>query len=208
MESGQLRRLVVAVSVCALAGSLYALFSNVEVGEPARTCGSVFDSLVDRSGWQEWWALDLDDPDERVRTRLLRTAECPNTVNQRLAVVLGLGTVAAVLGGLGRARWPRLTETDTQQPGQRLVRLGRITSLVGASLAMAGVIGIIALTADADSTLFLYTDRIVVVVIGMVVLVPTVALFGIGRVLVLIGPHIARPEGHDDNGDRGGDERA
>jgi hypothetical protein len=166
------------------------------------------DSLVDRSGWQDWWALDLDDPDERVRTGLLRTAQCPNAINQRLVVVVGLSASAVVLGGLGRPRRSPLLHTDTRSPGPELVRLGRITSRAGATLAMSGIVGIIMLAADSDSTLFLYTDRVVVVVIGLVVLVPTLALVAIGRTLVLLGPHIASLGGDDDADDRGGEERA
>jgi hypothetical protein len=189
-------------------GSLYALLSNVGVGQPARTCGSAFDSLVDRSGWQDWWALDLDDPDEGVRSELLRTVQCPNAVNQRLGLVLGLGAFAVVLIGLSRPRRSRSIAADTRPPGPELVRLGRITSRAGATLAIAGILGIIVLTADSDSTLFLYTDRVVVLVIGLVVLVPTLALVAIGRVLVLFGPHIARLGGDDDAGNRGGEHRA
>ena len=61
-----------------------------------------------------------------------------------------------------------------------------MTSGVGAALTIAGVVAVILLVADADSTLFLYTDRLVVAVVGLIVLVPTVALFVLGRTLVIV----------------------
>jgi len=61
-------------------------------------------------------------------------------------------------------------------------------------LSIAGVVAIVALVADADSTLFLYVDRPVVGVVGLIVLMPTIALFVIGRALVLVGTYLARVE--------------
>jgi hypothetical protein len=201
------RQLVLAASVCALAGSLFALFSNIGVGEPARTCGTVFDTLVDRSGWEDWWALDLDDPDETVRSKLVRTEHCPGSINQRLAVAVGLGGLGLILGGLMRNRPAPRIAGGPQSIGHQLYRVGRATSIAGAALGIAGLVGIIVLTADADSTLFLYTDRIVVAVIGLVVLVPTLALFAIGRALMVLGPHLPDhkrdPEEDGEADDRG-----
>ena len=61
------------------------------------------------------------------------------------------------------------------------------------------------MVADADSTLFLYVDRGVVALVGLIVLVPTLALIVIGRALTLIAPHLAEPReptpGPDDDGD-------
>jgi peptidoglycan/LPS O-acetylase OafA/YrhL len=75
---------------------------------------------------------------------------------------------------------------DADGAAQRIARLGGITSLVGAGLTLAGVVGIVLLVADADSTLFLYTDRAVVAVVGLIVLVPAIVLIALGRALVLI----------------------
>ena len=47
------------------------------------------------------------------------------------------------------------------------------------------------LVADSDSTLFLYTDRLVVAVVGLLVLVPPMALVVLGRVVALFGEHLA-----------------
>jgi hypothetical protein len=71
--------------------------------------------------------------------------------------------------------------------GGRLVRLGQVTSVVGAGLTAVGSTAIVLLLADADSTLFLYTDRAVVGAVGLIVLVPAIALFAMGRALVLVG---------------------
>ncbi len=78
--------------------------------------------------------------------------------------------------------------------------LGRATSLAGGILTVAGVIAVILLVADADSTLFLYTDRLVVAVVGLIVLIPTMALFVIGRVLALVGAHLDRFDGERGHG--------
>jgi len=70
---------------------------------------------------------------------------------------------------------------------------------MGLLLSLAGVVAVIVLVADADSTLFLYTDRLVVAVVGLIVLTPTIALFVIGRVLTIIGAHLGEetPESDD-----------
>ena len=65
-------------------------------------------------------------------------------------------------------------------------------------LSLAGVAAIVVLVADADSTLFLYVDRLVVGVVGLIVLIPTIALFVIGRALVLVGTSLGRAEERDD----------
>ena len=41
------------------------------------------DAAVDRSGWDHWWAQDLDESDEAVRSGLLRTTSCPDAINKR-----------------------------------------------------------------------------------------------------------------------------
>ena len=112
------------------------------------------------------------DPDDGVRSSLLRTTRGPDAVNRQLAIVVVLG--AAGLAGAAALRRPRPQPADSSL-GAGLVRLGRATSIVAAALGLAGLAGIVILIADADSTLFLYTDRVVVAVIGLVVLVPTLA---------------------------------
>ena len=156
-----------------------------------RSCGSVFDSAVDRSGWELWWARDLDEADE-VRSALVRTTRCPDAVNQRVAIAAALGFTALVLGGvaMARGRADRSSDSTATPVGRRVVRIGRLTSALGGALTTLGIIAIVILVADADSTLFLYTDRLVVAVIGLIVLIPTITLFVIGRVLVLLEENV------------------
>ena len=160
-----------------------------------RSCGSVFDSIVDRSGWEQWWADDLDEPDE-VRSALVRTTRCPGAVNQRVAIAAVIAITGAVLGAVAMARRKadRSADTPASSIGRRVVRIGRLTSALGGALTTVGIIAIVVLVADADSTLFLYTDRLVVAVVGLIVLIPTITLFVIGRVLVLLGENVQQSE--------------
>lgn len=193
-----------AVAALALVGSVTTLVVQVTVSNDveaaSRTCGSAFDAIVDRSGWEIWWARDLDDPDESVRAALVRTNRCPTAINQRivLASVLGaLGVVAAMFGRF-RMTGGRPTSRAGRLPADQIVRLGRATTWIGAALSVAGVVAIVVLVADADSTLFLYVDRLVVGVVGLIVLIPTIALFVIGRALVLVGSSLERRQRVED----------
>lgn len=191
--------------VSAIAGALLvvllgaALLVQIEVTDAevaaTRSCGSVFDSAVDRSGWELWWARDLDEADE-VRSALVRTTRCPDAVNQRVAIAAALGFTALVLGGvaMARGRADRSSDSTATPVGRRVVRIGRLTSALGGALTVLGIIAIVVLVADADSTLFLYTDRLVVAVVGLIVLIPTITLFVIGRVLVLLGENVQQWE--------------
>ena len=189
-----------AVALVALAASIVA--AQVEVTNAAvdatRTCGSVFDAVANRSGWEVWWARDLDEPDPEIRSALVRTSGCPDAINGRVALAALLSGVAA-LAGLGAAalRSGRKRPRTRDDVADRLVRLGRITSFVGAILTLAGIVAVVLLVADADSTLFLYTDRLVVAVVGLIVLVPTASLVVIGRALTILGGTDDRGRGTD-----------
>jgi hypothetical protein len=179
-----------ALGLAAIAASV--VMAQVEVTPAAvdvtRTCGSVFDAVADRSGWEIWWAQDLDEPDPEVRSALVRTSGCPDAINGRLASATVLGGVAALaVLGVVVLRADRRRSRARADVAERLVRLGRITSLAGATLTLAGVVAVVLLVADADSTLFLYTDRLVVGVVGLIVLVPTASLVVIGRALTILG---------------------
>ncbi|HSP29685.1 MAG TPA: hypothetical protein VLN74_14120 [Ilumatobacteraceae bacterium] len=154
--------------------------------ETTRTCGSAFDAVADRSGWQLWWAHDLDEPDEDVRAALVRTQQCPDAINRRIVLAAVLGTGAASAAAC--VMWMR--RRRTQLPGDdvvgRIARLGRITSYVGVGLTVAGCGAIVLLLADAESTLFLYTDRPVVAVVGLIALIPAISLIVMGRALALL----------------------
>jgi uncharacterized membrane protein len=180
-----------------LLGAVLLVQIDVTDAEVAATrgCGSVFDSVVDRSGWELWWARDLDEPDE-VRSALVRTTRCPDAVNQRVAIAAALGITALVLGAvaMARRRTDRSADPSASPIGRRVVRIGRLTSALGGALTALGIVAIVILVADADSTLFLYTDRLVVAVVGLIVLIPTITLFVIGRVFVLLGGNVRQDE--------------
>ena len=189
---------VAAVAFASLAA--VALAIQLEVTDPVvdatRTCGSAFDGVVDRSGWEVWWARDLDEPDPAVRSALVRTSRCPDAVNGRLVVAGVFGVLAmlasvAVIVATGEQR----RSPASADASDRILRLGRQTSWLGAVLTLAGALAVVFLVADADSTLFLYTDRLVVGVVGLIVLVPTVALFVIGRALMILGGAGGRDDG-------------
>ena len=193
-------RVAAAIGAVQLAVMLAAVvLIQIEVTDAqvaaTRGCGSVFDCVVERSGWQQWWAADLVETDE-VRSALVRTNHCPGAVNQRVTVAAVLGMTAAVLGvvTMARRKPDRSADTPASTVGRRVTRIGRLTSALGGTLTALGIIAIVVLVADADSTLFLYTDRLVVAIVGLIVLIPTVTLFVIGRVLVLLGDNIQRFE--------------
>jgi hypothetical protein len=177
----------VAVVVVVAQVQVSAVMAERDV-DATRTCGSVIDTVVDRTGWETWWARDLDEGDPAVRSALVRTTGCPDAINQRLAIGATLAALAAVMAVGALAATNRRARAATRSGvADRLVRLGRATSSVGAALTVAGLVALALLVADADSTLFLYTDRLVVGVVGLIVLVPTVALFVIGRALTILG---------------------
>ena len=186
-----------AAVMIVLLGAVLVVQIEVTDAEVAATrgCGSVFDSAVDRSGWELWWARDLDEPDE-VRSALVRTTRCPDAVNQRVAMAAALGITALVLGAVAtaRGRTDRSEVASASPIGRRVVRIGRLTAALGGALTTLGIIAILILVADADSTLFLYTDRLVVAIVGLIVLIPTITLFVIGRVLVLLGENVGQVE--------------
>lgn len=175
--------------------------TDAEVGV-TRVCGSVFDGVTDRSGWETWWTNDLDEPDDVVRSALVRTSRCPGAVNDRivLAAILGAaGSATLIVAAWRRAR--RESAAATPEVGGRLVRLGQVTSFAGAGLTVLGVAGIVLLLADSDSTLFLYTDRTVVAVVGLIVLVPAIALIAMGRAVSLFGRGRGRSDASDEEGE-------
>ncbi len=199
-RSAGLIRLVAAIAAALMLVLLAAvLLVQVEVTDAqvaaTRSCGSVFDSAVDRSGWEQWWAQDLDEQEE-VRSALVRTSRCPGAVNQRVAIAAVLAIIAVVSGAVAirRRNVDRSADRSASPISYRVVRIGRLTSALGGALTALGIIAIVILVADADSTLFLYTDRLVVAVVGLIVLIPTITLFVIGRVLVLVGENVQPSE--------------
>jgi len=186
------RGLAGLVTVGCLVTAMFVALSQVVVsvddGSTARACGSAFDVMTDRSGWEVWWARDLDEPDPAVRAELVRTTGCPDALNQRVvgAVALGLaglGLVSILAFSGPRRIWP----ADGATTATRLRRAGTVTVVIGSLLTVTGLVALVALLADADSTLFLYTDRLVVGLAGVIVLVPAIALALGGWVVRVVG---------------------
>jgi len=180
------------VAVGCLATAMLVTLSQVIVsaddGSGARACGSAFDVMTDRSGWEVWWARDLDEPDPAARAELVRTIRCPDALNQRVvgAAALGLaglGLVSILAFSGPRRIWPAAGTTTAA----KLRRAGTVTVVIGTLLAVTGLVALAALLADADSTLFLYTDRLVVGLAGVIVLVPAIALALGGWVVRVVG---------------------
>jgi hypothetical protein len=191
---------IVVGAVMALTAAIAVLVGQVQVTDEqvavTRVCGSALDGVLDRSGWELWWARDLDEPDADVRSALVRTRRCPAVINRRLAVAAalgGLGLVLSIAAGRSARRTPPRTADSASRSG-RLTRLGRATSLAGGALTVAGAVAVLVLVADAESTLFLYTDRLVVAVVGIIVLIPAIALFVLGRMLVIMGDQTGAPD--------------
>ncbi len=196
------RGVIRAASVVLLVVAATALLLQVRVdrGSEELACGSAFDAATGRTGWEEWWARDLADPADGVGGRLVRTEDCPGAVNTRLVLAGVLAGVAvAPLAAVEIADQRRrgafgATTAGERSPARGLQRVGVTLSWVGAALTVGGLVAIVVLVADPDSTLFLYVDRLVVAVIGAIVLIPAVALVFAGRAIDLAGQHLAQTE--------------
>ena len=178
-------------SVALLTAAAVTLAWQVEVGDPTRSCGSAFDSVADRSGWEVWWAQDLDEGSVDRPSELVRTRTCPDAVNRRTVAAAVLGGAGLVLAGLA---WRSDRSGRSAEP-RPLERVGLLAAGTGVALTAAGIGAIVLLVADADSTLFLYTDRLVVAVVGLIALVPAVALALGGWAL-----HVASRSDDESNG--------
>lgn len=189
----------VAAALLIAAGSVLAL--QVEVGSAGVSCGSSLDVISGRTGWEEWWAQDLADPADEAGGRLVRAEDCAGAINARTAIagVLAVAAAAVAVAGevVARRRPAQPGRATGPSPAQQLRRLGTVLGLVGAALTVGGLVAILFLVADPDSTLFLYVDRLVVTIIGAIVLIPALALAFAGRALDLAGRHLARSQQDD-----------
>lgn len=166
-------------------------------GASGRACGSAFDVLADRVGWEEWYAQDAADSATGSAPSLVRTLDCPNSVNHRslVAGLLGIGGVVAFgFGSLQKRQGDLTPGTDT---ARRLRLLGHTVTVVGTVLVLAGIATLIVLLANRDSALFVYVERPLVAVVGLIVLIPVIALIAGGRALVIVARTLEHR--HDDD---------
>ncbi len=186
----------IGVVLVLAAGTVLLLQVRVESSGISASCGAPFDVISGRANWQQWFSEDLADPRIRADSPLVRTETCPTAVNRRTTIVGTLGATAVVLATAGAL----LAARDRRRRTQRipLRTLGAWVAGVGASLTMAGVISLIVLLANPDAALFQYVDRWVIAIIGMLMLIPALALAASGRGLMLVA------DPHDE--DRMGDE--
>ena len=166
---------------------LMTLQVGVDVDGLSANCGSPFDSVTGRTGWADWWARDLAEPG----STLPRSVACPDAVNRRI-VAAGIALAAAAVTGLLARRERIAPAADSSKPSSDLARLATAVIAGGGVLTFGGLVAIILLVADPDSTLFNYVGRGVVALIGLIALVPAVGLLAAGLALRLIAERLDR----------------
>lgn len=188
----------IGAALLVLAGAILAMTVTVHSGSGSGSCGSAWDVLAGRSGWQQWWALDQAEP--APGAPLLRTGECPGAVNARIASATGLalGAVVAISAAalLGSRR--RIDAVHSA-PARRIRVLGAASTSLGVVLAVAGVVGLALLVADPNAPLFLYVGRPVVVLLGLLLLLPPVLLIVLGRFAGAVAQHLDRDRPDDES---------
>ncbi len=192
--SAQFRLLGAALLGAALlVGAVVAVQTQVDVvgtsdGDGRRSCGSALDALTGRSGWERWWSADLDELPAGQPSQLTRTERCPDAINRHLWLsgVLVVGSMFA----LGSVAWAR-PRGEARGGTDAMRRLGMSIVTIGALLTVGGAVALVVLVADPSSTLFIYVDRLVVSLVGLIVLVPALALIAIGRAIVLVSDRVA-----------------
>ena len=171
------------------AAAVLGLTVDVHAAGGSAACGSAWDVVSGRSGWQQWWALDQADP--VAGAPRLRTQECVDAVNARVvgAALLATGAVAAF--GAAAVLGARRPDRPVTGSARRLRRLGTAVTVLGVLLTVGGLIGIALLVADPNATLFLYVDRSVVVLLGFLLLLPALVLVALGRGASMLAEYLA-----------------
>ena len=173
----RLRWLSRLLGLVLIVGAAAVAATQIEIHDSAATasCGSIIDVASGSVGWRDWLAADLavgsDD-------QLPRTEHCPGAANRRLAVTIGLATLGLVALAWSRPR-PGVERKQTQLLGRVLVGAGTLGTA-------AGLIGLALVLANERATLFLYIGRPVVALLGLVALLPVLALVVVGRALDLL----------------------
>ncbi len=178
-----------------VAATVLALQVRVQSSGVDAACGSPFDVISGRATWEDWFAQDLTDPRVGPRSPLVRTDACPAAVNRRTASAGTLAAAAALLGAAAVLLAARDRARHARPARVPLRRLGAWVSGIGAGLTIAGVVALGVLLANPDAALFLYVDRWVIAIVGLILLVPAVVLTVGGRALMLAAePRDDRPD--------------
>lgn len=192
------------IGAALLVGAAVVLVLQVQVSagpsDGTRACGSAWDVVAGRVGWEQWWAEDLDQPASAADPSLVRTLDCPSAVNLRVVVAGGLaalGVTAVVVSELIGRRQGSAGRTAEEDPARRLRRLGIAVVAVGTVVTAGGLVGLALVLADPESALFLYVDRSVAALVGAVLLMVPVGLLVAGWAAVLAGRALEHPGGTD-----------
>lgn len=192
------------IGAALLVGAGVVLLLQVQVSAGVsggtRACGSAWDVVAGRVGWEQWWAEDLDQPAGAADPPPVRTLECPSAVNVRVvvaAVLAAVGVTAVVVSELIGRRHGSGGRAAGEDPARRLRRLGVVVVVVGTIVTAGGLVGLALVLADPDSVLFLYVDRSVAALVGAVLLTVPVGLLVVGWAAVLAGRALEHQGGAD-----------
>lgn len=161
------------------------------------TCGSAWDVISGRVGWRDWWSAD--QASAASSAAFPRTLRCPGAVDMRMWLAAGIfvaALVVAVSGEFVGRRGERRIRPARVSPHRRRV-LAEGCVVGGATLTLAGLVGIALLTADPHDPLFLYASRPVVVLIGLLLLSPAMLIVAVG-LLARAAQADSAPEGHSE----------
>lgn len=180
------------------AGVVFALQVPVHPpGTGSRSCGSAWDVVAGRTGWQQWWSQDLADGSAPGGS-LTRTLHCPAAVNRRIWISGGLGAAAVVVAAAGELAGSRQQRGARLRPRSQLRALSAVLIGVGCLLTVTGLAGVALLVANPDAELFLYVSRPVVALVGSLLVIPAVFIAALGMTARAALDEIER--------DRGGNE--
>ncbi len=194
MPSWRLRFALRLAGAVALVAAATVTLLQIRVGGPGsagRSCGSSLDIIIDRTGWERWYAQDTVDAPSPP---LLRTLRCPSAVNTRTAIAgaLAAAGVVALFAAIYRQRGRTEARVGTSEEPSHLRRLGAIVTAAGTALTIAGLGALGALLANGRSTIFIFVGRPLVALIGLVVLAPVLALVAAGRAITLLADGLGR----------------
>ena len=175
-----------------IGASCYLLVAQVDVdggaGVGGAGCGSVLDTITDRTGWEAWWQADLDDVELGRIDEPVRSTSCPDRVNNRLIVV---SILVALAVGAGIAL--RRSNRDPTRVRGSLERWGAVMTVAGSAIVVVGAAALLVVLADADAVLYEHVDRWVVVAGGALILAPAIAVAALGRVISALAEGLGDP---------------